>query len=140
MCACDPPRLVVIVPAHHDAGRHSWSRLDRLRPLVDCLRSVHVAVEQWRSGAALAFDDVRIVLVDDGSPTELAGLLPPDLRTAVDVLRLDLRRGQGAALNAALKAHPGGAYAFTDSDCVVAPDWITTIDKLAATDDGTDGA
>ena len=141
MCASDPARLVVIVPAHHDAGRHVWSRLDRLRPLVDCLRSLRVAVEQWRStGTGLAFDDVRIVLVDDGSPTELATLLPPDVVTAVDVLRLDIRRGQGAALNAALEAHRASAYAFTDSDCVVAPDWITTIEKLAATDDGTDGA
>jgi hypothetical protein len=59
--------------------------------------------------------------------------------TSVDVLRLDARRGQGAALNAALTTHRASAYAFTDSDCVVAPDWITTIDKLAATDDGTDG-
>ena len=139
MCACDPARLVVIVPAHHDAGRHAWSRLDRLRPLVDCLLSLRTAVEQWRTGTRLAFDDVRVVLVDDGSPTELATLLPADVVTAVDVLRLDTRRGQGAALNAALTAHPAGAYAFTDSDCVVAPDWITTIEKLAATDDGTDG-
>ena len=92
------------------------------------------------AGTGLAFDDVRIVLVDDGSPTELATLLPPDAVTSVDVLRLDTRRGQGAALNAALKTHRASAYAFTDSDCVVAPDWITTIDKLAATDDGTDGA
>ena len=140
MCACDSSRLVVIVPAHHDAGRRSWSRLDRLRPLVDCLRSLQAAVEQWRAGSGLAFDDVRIVLVDDGSPTELASLLPADVFAEVDVLRLDACRGQGAALNAALTAHPASAYAFTDSDCVVAPDWITTIDKLAAVEDGTDGA
>jgi Glycosyl transferase family 2 len=140
MSACDPARLVVIVPAHHDAGRQASARLDRLRPLVDCLRSLRAAVDRWRTGTRLAFDDVRIVLVDDGSPIELATLLPPDVVTSVDVLRLDTRRGQGAALNAALKTHRAGAYAFTDSDCVVAPDWITTIEKLAATDDGTDGA
>jgi hypothetical protein len=139
MCACDRPRLVVIVPAHHDGSRRSWSRLDRLRPLVDCLRSLDAAAVQWRSGVGLAFDDVRIVLVDDGSPTALAGLLPPDVLTAVEVLRLDTRDGQGGALNAALRAYPAGAYAFTDSDCVVAADWITTIDKLAAIDDGSDG-
>jgi glycosyltransferase involved in cell wall biosynthesis len=121
MCACDPARLVVIVPAHHDAGRHAWARLDRLRSLVDCLRSLRAAVDQWRAGTGLAFDDVRIVLVDDGSPAELATLLPPDAVTSVDVLRLDTRRGQGAALNAALKTYRAGAYAFTDSDCVVAP-------------------
>jgi Glycosyl transferase family 2 len=140
MCGCEPRTLVVIVPAHHDAGRHSWSRLDRLRPLIDCLRSLRAAAEQWRAGTGLAFDEVRIVLVDDGSPVELATLLPPDVAASVDVLRLDTCRGQGAALNAALRAYPAGAYAFTDSDCVVAADWITTIEKLAATDDGSDGA
>ncbi|HEY7102315.1 MAG TPA: glycosyltransferase [Mycobacteriales bacterium] len=140
MCACDPARLVVIVPAHHDAGRHASARLDRLRPLVDCLRSLQAAIDQWRAGTGLAFDDVRIVLVDDGSPVELATLLPPGVVASVEVLRLDRRRGQGAALNAALTGHRAGAYAFTDSDCVVAPDWITTIEKLAGTDDGTDGA
>jgi hypothetical protein len=128
------------VPAHHDSRRHAWARLDRLRPLADCLRSLRVAADQWRAGIGLAFDDVRIVLVDDGSPVELATLLPAEVVASVDVLRLDARRGQGAALNAALRTHPASAYAFTDSDCVVAPDWITTIDKLAATDDGTDGA
>jgi hypothetical protein len=140
MCACDRAGLVVIVPAHHDAGRRAWLRLDRLRPLVDCLRSLQAAVDQWRAGTGLAFDRVRIVLVDDGSPVELATLLPPDVAASVEVLRLDSRRGQGAALNAALRTHRAGAYAFTDSDCVVGPDWITTIEKLAATDDGTDGA
>jgi hypothetical protein len=140
MCACEPARLVVIVPAHHDAGTHAWARLDRLRPLVDCLRGLLTAVDQWRPGSGLAFDEVRIVLVDDGSPVELATLLPPDVVASVEVLRLDTRRGQGAALNAALIAHHARAYAFTDSDCVVAPDWITTIEKLAGTEDGTDGA
>jgi Glycosyl transferase family 2 len=140
MCACDPARLVVIVPAHHDAGRHASARLDRLRPLTDCLRSLRATVDQWRAGTGLAFDEVRVVLVDDGSPVELATLLPSDVVTSVDVLRLDTRRGQGAALNAALTTYRAGAYALTDSDCVVGPDWITTIDKLAATDDGTDGA
>jgi hypothetical protein len=141
MCACDPPRLVVLVPAHHDASTSRWSRLDRRRPLIDCLCSLTAAVERWRTtGTRLAFDDVRVVLVDDGSPTELATLLPRDVLDAVDVLRLDTRRGQGAALNAAIAAYRATAYAFTDSDCVVATDWITTIEKLAATDDGTDGA
>ena len=141
MCGCDPRRLVVLVPAHHDASRWRWSRLDRHRPLIECLGSLTAAVDCWRStGTRLAFDDVRVVLVDDGSPTPLATILPPEVRDGIDVLRLEARRGQGGALNEALRRHPAAAYAFTDSDCVVAPDWITTIEKLAATDDGTDGS
>jgi len=140
MCAGDPPRLVVLVPAHHDPGRCAWSRLDRRQALIDCMSSLRAAVERWRStGTRLAFDDVTIVLVDDGSPTELATLLSRDVLDGVDLLRLATRRGQGAALNAAITTHRAAAYAFTDSDCVVAPDWITTIDKLAGTEDGTDG-
>jgi Glycosyl transferase family 2 len=141
MCGCEARALVVVVPAHHDADRFAWSRLDRFRPLIECLRSVRAAVERWRAETApLAFDDVLIVLVDDGSPRELATLLPHDVVEAVDVLRLDVRRGQGAALNAALRKYKASAYAFTDSDCVVDEDWIATIDELAADEaDGTAG-
>jgi hypothetical protein len=141
MCASDRSTLVVLVPAHHDAGGCGWSRLDRLGSLVECLRSLLAAVERWRrTGTGLAFADVRIVLVDDGSPVELVDLLPSDVVEAVTVLRLEERHGQGAALNTALRRHEATAYGFTDSDCVVAEDWVTTIEKLAATDDGTDGA
>lgn len=136
-----PERILrVLVPAHHDPGRHPCSRLDRLGPLVDCLTSLLDATDHWRSAGGRAFDDVGIVLVDDGSPVPLSTLLPDHLRKAVDVHPLDTRRGQGAALNAALAAkRTASAYAFTDSDCVVAPDWISRIDTLAARDDGTDG-
>lgn len=132
--------LRVLVPVHHDPGRRRWRRLDRRRAVVDCLESLVVAVGQWRTGGTgLAFDDVRILVVDDGSPTPLRALLPPGLLGAVEVLRLDTRRGQGAALNAALTRRPAAAYAITDSDCTVAPDWLTTIEKLADSGDGTDG-
>ena len=84
---------------------------------------------------------MRIVLVDDGSPTELATLLPPDAVTVGRraAARHPPRPGRRPERRAEDPPRPS-AYAFTDSDCVVAPDWITTIDKLAATDDGTDGA
>jgi hypothetical protein len=136
-----PERVLrVLVPAHHDAGRCAWSRLDRLQALVDCLDSILAAAEHWRERGGATFDEVGIVLVDDGSPRPLSELLRPDLRKAVDVLRLDTRHGQGAALNAALAGRaPAAAYAITDSDCVVAEDWITRIAGLAGREDGTDG-
>jgi hypothetical protein len=136
MSSCE--RLVILVPAHHDPDRPSRSRLDRLGPLHDCLASLVASAGRWRT--RLVFDEVSIVLVDDGSPQQLATLLPGRLAAAIEVLRLDTRSGQGAALNAGLRKHPASAYAFTDSDCVVDPDWIATIDALAARDDGTDGA
>ena len=132
--------LLVLVPAYHDPTRGRWSRLDRHRPLLECLESLVDAIASWRSGGTtLAFDDVEVLVVDDGSPAELATLLPPFLLDVVDVMRLHDRRGQGAALNAALRIRTEAAYAITDSDCAVASDWITTIDKLAGNADGTDG-
>jgi glycosyltransferase involved in cell wall biosynthesis len=129
----------VLVPAYHDPTQGRWSRLDRHRPLVACLGSIVEAVDSWRTGTKDAFDEVEILLIDDGSPGELSTLLPAPLREAVDVMRLHDRRGQGAALNAALVKHAATAYAITDSDCVVAPDWITTIAERAGKADGTDG-
>jgi hypothetical protein len=131
-------RLVVVVPAHHDPARSARCRLDRLRPLVDCLDSLIASADRCRQRRT--FGDVSIVLADDGSPQQLATLLPQPILDRIEVLRIDTCRGQGAALNAAIRKHPATAYAFTDSDCVVAPDWIGTIDALAAAAGGTDGA
>lgn len=136
----DGRRLLILVPAHHDVARRRWWRLDRHRSVVECLRSLIRAVDSWyAAGNRLAFDRVEILLIDDGSPAELVKLLPDDVLRAVSVLRLDARRGQGAALNAGLTARAATAYAVTDSDCVVADDWVLTIDELARSADGTDG-
>ncbi|HEY6749526.1 MAG TPA: glycosyltransferase family A protein [Mycobacteriales bacterium] len=109
-------------------------------PLIECLRSLIAAAEQWRAGGSrAAFDDVRILLVDDGSPSPLEKLLPASLFGAIEVLRLEERSGQGAALNAALATHAAAAYAITDSDCVVADTWLTTIARLAAERDDVGG-
>jgi hypothetical protein len=103
-----------------------------------CRRSLIAATGNRRHPRV--FGEVSIVLVDDGSPQQLATLLPQRILDRIEVLRIDTRRGQGAALNAAIRKHPAAAYAFTDSDCVVAPDWIRTIDALASTkDDGAAG-
>jgi Glycosyl transferase family 2 len=136
----DERLLLVVVPAHHDPSRHRWSRLDRLRSLIDCLESLIVAADHWRThGSDAVFDDASILLVDDGSPSPLATLLPPSIVDSIDVLRLDRRRGQGGALNAAFSAHAAVAYAITDSDCVVADTWLTTIATLAEHLEDADG-
>jgi glycosyltransferase involved in cell wall biosynthesis len=53
--------------------------------------------------------------------------------------RLPSHAGQGAALNHAIDMFPADVYAFTDSDCVVADNWIQAIDLGAAHLDDTVG-
>ena len=132
--------LLVVVPAHHDADRHRWSRLDRKRPLTDCLESLITSAGKWRAnGSTVVFDRVQILLVDDGSPKPLATVLPYSVLESITVERLGRRRGQGAALNHAFATYDATAYAITDSDCVVAESWLTTIATLAESADDTDG-
>jgi len=71
-----------------------------------------------------------VTLVDDGSAPPLAGrlLVPAAGLPPWRVLRLDSNLGPACARNAALAAPPDGPpadlVAFTDSDCVPAPEWL----------------
>lgn len=71
-----------------------------------------------------------VTLVDDGSAVSLTGQLniPPSGLPALRVLRLDSNQGPASARNAALCSPPDGPpadlVAFTDSDCVPAPEWL----------------
>jgi glycosyltransferase involved in cell wall biosynthesis len=127
--------LAVVVPVHHARGSGRWQRLDRLAGLVVCLRSLLRAREVLRAGGRSALGEVTLVLVDDGSPEPVGPALPADVRAGVRVERVPVRRGQGAALNRAVRAVGAAAYALTDSDCQVAEDWLVVIEReyLAAT-------
>lgn len=122
-------QLAVIVPVHSDPSRPGRDRLDRLQELVACLDSLVVARSTGAIGRVV--ERVTLVVVDDGSPQPVAGLLPSAIRDQVRVVRLGRRLGQGAALNRAVEVVPADVYAFTDSDCVVAGNWIEAIDRGA---------
>jgi len=97
--------------------------------LVACLRSLLRAREVLRAGGRSVLGEVTVVVVDDGSPEPVGPTLPADVRAGVWVERVPVRRGQGAALNRAVRAVRGAAYAVTDSDCQVAEDWLLVIER-----------
>jgi cellulose synthase/poly-beta-1,6-N-acetylglucosamine synthase-like glycosyltransferase len=97
------------------------------RPRVSFLLAVKDEEEQIegcvRSMAASRWPDLQIIVVDDASTDgtwqvleRLAAELP------VQVIRLDRNVGKKRALVAAAEHADGQVLAFTDSDCLLAPD------------------
>jgi len=76
-----------------------------------------------RSILAQDVDDVWELLVVDSSDDGTADLLRREF-PAVRVLFRDRRTAAGAARQHALGVATGWLVAFTDADCVVAPDWL----------------
>jgi glycosyltransferase involved in cell wall biosynthesis len=96
------PRVCAIVPVRNGA-----------RQLGRCLDAL--LAQSWPS------ERLEIWVVDDASTDstrEGARKLP------VRLLEQPVARGPYAARNAALRAAAGDVFAFTDSDCVPAKDWI----------------
>ena len=99
------------------AARRAVSDLD---PLHECLVSLIRAREQARN----CWRSVELTVVDDSSPQRLAGLFNNQISGAVEFINNEGSAGQGGALNFALTVSRADVYAFTDSDCVVADDWL----------------
>lgn len=96
------PFVSVVVPVWNDAAR-----------LSRCLR----ALEAQTYPAHL----YEVVVVDNGSADALAAAVAPHARCRVVV---ETRAGSYAARNAGVSCARGRAVAFTDADCVPAPDWL----------------
>ena len=90
------------------------------RPRVSVLMPVYAqAPFVPRAVASLLAQDVtawELVVVDDGSPDDVAPQLPDDPR--IRVLRHEVNRGLGAALNTALDAAQAGVVAYLPADDV----------------------
>jgi glycosyltransferase involved in cell wall biosynthesis len=98
----EQPFVSVIVPVYNDAGS-----------LLACLEALeHQSYS--RSG-------YEVVVVDNGSDDDVAGVVD---RFAQARLIREPRTGSYAARNAGMLVARGELFAFTDSDCVPAPDWI----------------
>ncbi len=70
--------------------------------------------------------DVTIVVADDGSTDDTAKIAES---FGARVLYLE-KRGRAAALNSGLTEAGGEAVLFTDSDCVVNPEWADEMEAL----------
>lgn len=70
--------------------------------------------------------DFEVIVLDDGSTDDTATLCEayPD----VTLIRLN-HEGPSRARNRGIGASRGALVAFTDSDCVAAPNWLTELEK-----------
>jgi glycosyltransferase involved in cell wall biosynthesis len=97
-----PPRVSVITPARDAAGT--------LPALLDAL------AKQDR-------EDFEVVVVDDGSTDGTRAIA--EAHPVVSRVVASDGRGPGAARNAGVAASTGETLAFTDADCVPAPNWLS---------------
>lgn len=96
------PKVSVIVPCF-DAEK-------TLGPCLDSLKAIRYPAER-----------LEVIIVDNGSTDGTRALLAEYPFRAL----VETRRGSYAARNAGVKEAAGDVLAFTDSDCVVDPDWIS---------------
>jgi GT2 family glycosyltransferase len=97
--------ISVVIPTHN-----------RKDGLQRCLQAV----------AKQDYPDFEVIVVDDGSSDGTEDLMRrafPDLR----FLRQETNRGPAAARNRGIQAATGDIVAFTDDDCVVPGDWLSTL-------------
>lgn len=108
----DPaPRISVVICAYNAE-----------RTMVDCLEGLQ----------RLRYPNHELIVVDDGSTDATAAIAR---RYANVRLIAHENRGLSAARNTGIAAATGELVAFTDSDCVVDPDWLTYLANSFANPD-----
>jgi len=69
----------------------------------------------------------EVIVVDDGSKTPLQGVVSP-FRGQLDLLLVEqVKAGPGAARNTGAARAQGKFLAFTDDDCIPAPNWLKNL-------------
>lgn len=115
-----PPRVSVVVA--------TYKRAERLGALLESLRA-----------QSLPANDFEVVVVDDASPDDtqqvLAGALEGPLR--LRCLLHEANAGRAQARQDGWEAADADLIAFTDDDCVVAPDWLEQGLRACAANPGT---
>jgi glycosyltransferase involved in cell wall biosynthesis len=86
--------------------------------IIPCYRQAHFLASALRSAAAQTHRPLELIVVDDGSPDDVAAVTArfPDAR-----LLRQPNRGLAAARNAGLRASSGDYVAFLDADDVLYP-------------------
>ncbi|HEX9659242.1 MAG TPA: glycosyltransferase [Rhodothermales bacterium] len=109
------PLLSVIVPVYNSS-----------RELERCLAALK----------ASQFDDIHVLVVDDGSTEPIEGTVT---RHGFDYLRIDGPRGPARARNCGALQSNGKYLVFIDADVLVHPDTLMRIAEAFAGDPGIDG-
>lgn len=120
-------QLVVIVPVLHNSEARRRERLDRQRQLNACLSSLVNSRLVNKLTGPERWSGIELLIVDDRSKQPVETILSQPVLDNVYVLRNTGTDGQAGALNAAMAQVSADVFAFTDSDCIVAPDWLTRI-------------
>jgi glycosyltransferase involved in cell wall biosynthesis len=115
--------LLIVVTA-----RLKPAKLQRnLSLLIACLESIVVSIQFSKEKHQSEWRTITLLVVDDYSSPPLNTLMPPHLAEYLLIVANEAAPGQGGALNYALSKFVADVYAFTDSDCIVAPDWISAL-------------
>lgn len=120
-------KIVIIIPARHDPYAPESHRFNRLNNLISCLQSIIASISLNESRSKYRWKKIQVFLVDDKSPTPIEILLPEELKVKIQILNNQGTSGQAGALNYAISNIAADVYAFTDSDCIVAQNWISVL-------------
>ena len=115
------PVVSVVVPSYNPG-----------RTIAACLDALDSQL------TAVAYEVIVADSSDDGSH-ELIARHAARAGSRVRLVRSERRLYPGPARNLALGHARGAILAFTDADCVVAPDWVETVHRLHATHDAIGG-
>jgi len=99
-----PPLVTVVVPVRN--GEQT------IQPLLESLQKLDYAS-----------DKVEVIVVDGNSTDKTRDIVKKYPVTLV----VEERKGLNVARNTGIKSGNGEIVAFTDSDCIVPPDWVTKI-------------
>ena len=76
-----------------------------------------------------AHEDYQVIVVDDGSETNLDPVIAPFRQTMKMVLLKQKNAGPAAARNYGVQFAQGKFLAFTDDDCMPATNWLSQLDQ-----------
>lgn len=102
------PFFTIVIP--------TYKRFDQLR---ECLHSI--------SRLDYPRDDFEVVVVDDGSPSSPGSIVEPFQSQFNLRLVIQPHAGPATARNRGVSEASGAFIAFTDDDCMPAPNWLTRL-------------
>ncbi len=120
----------VVPPAEHPPAEHlpaeAWPSATVVVPAYNSQETIAVCIESLLN-LQYPREKLEIIIVDNGSSDDTAAIAS---RYPVGVLSEE-QRGAAAARNCGIREARGEYVAFTDSDCQVAPDWLTRLVRAA---------
>jgi len=120
----------VVPPAEHPPAEHlpaeAWPSVSVVVPAFNSQETIAGCIESLLN-LQYPREKLEIIIVDNGSSDDTAAIASS---YPVRVLSEE-QRGAAAARNRGIREAGGEYVAFTDSDCHVAPDWLTRLVRTA---------